>query len=77
MNKKTEEKAPVKVGFFKRLIAQYRQARKEKESARNAKLLLRLANEFGLSLVKIVRRGGTDYIVTPAGQYRKIGSGQK
>lgn len=37
-----------------------------------AKFLLKWAEEFGLTLVKIVRVGSTEYLVTPDGVHRKL-----
>lgn len=38
--------------------------------------MIKTAKEFGLSPVRIVRRGNTECIVTPDGQYLRIGKGK-
>lgn len=73
MQNQTAEKAPKKEGFFKRAVAKL----KETSHERKTKKLLQLSREFGLHLVRIERRAGTDYIVTPKGTYRKIGREEK
>lgn len=71
--KKTEEKAPVKVGFFKRTLLRYKAKKKAKAYERDAEKLLELSKAFGYALVRIVKRGNTDYIVSRNGEYRRIG----
>lgn len=66
MQKENAEKAPVKVGFFRKRIMEYK-----------AKRLLKWSNELGLSLVKIVKRGEAHYIQTQNGQLLRIGRGPK
>ncbi len=38
--------------------------------------MVKVAREFGLSPVKIVKRAGTEYIIAPDGKYLRIGRGK-
>ena len=77
MEKKTEEKAPVKLGFFKKKIEAFKAIRKMKRLEKDSALLLKLSKQAGLTLVKIVVRGNAHYIQAPSGQLLRIGSGRK
>lgn len=69
MQKQTEGKAAVKVGFFKKLS----QAYKAKQDKKTLEKLFSYAKENGLCLVKIVKRGPSRYIELPGGQLIRLG----
>lgn len=39
-------------------------------------LMMKWAAQFGLSPLRVVKRGGSEYIVTPDGQFLKIVKGK-